>query len=197
MSIIMGLGNPGPDYAGNRHNIGFWSVAQLAKRLGVRLRRQGQAMSAEGMLAGYPVVLATPRTFMNRSGRAARELLELHRKKPEDLVVLHDEVDLVLGKIRIKQAGGHGGHNGLRSIIEVTGTREFLRIRLGVGRPEDRDDDLADWVLSDFAKGEGSTARELAERGADAVETVLTAGVEEAMNHYHVPSSEGRARNDS
>jgi len=196
MNIILGLGNPGPEYAGHRHNIGFWCAARLARRLGVKLRRSGQAMAAVGQLAGVPVALATPRTFMNRSGRAARDLLALHGRKPEDLVVMHDDVDLPLGKLKVKQGGGHGGHNGLRSIIEVTGSREFLRIRLGVGRPEDRGEDLADWVLSDFTRGERPAASELAERGADAVEAVLTTGVKEAMNLYHVPSNEGRARNN-
>ena len=196
MNIILGLGNPGQEYAGHRHNIGFWCADQVARRMGVRMRRSGQAMAAVGQLAGVPVALATPRTFMNRSGRAARELLALHGREPEDLVVLHDDVELPLGKLRVKEGGGHGGHNGLRSIIEVTGSRDFLRIRLGVGRPEDRREDLADWVLSDFGLGERPVARELAERGADAVEAVLTVGVKEAMNLYHVPAGAGRARND-
>jgi PTH1 family peptidyl-tRNA hydrolase len=171
MNIILGLGNPGQEYAGHRHNIGFWCADQVARRMGVRMRRSGQAMAAVGQLA-------------------------LHGRAPEDLVVLHDDVELPLGKLRVKEGGGHGGHNGLRSIIEVTGSRDFLRIRLGVGRPEDRREDLADWVLSDFGLGERPVARELAERGADAVEAVLTAGIKEAMNLYHVPAGAGRARND-
>jgi len=187
MNIILGLGNPGPEYAGHRHNIGFWCADRLAGRLGLRLRRSGEAMAAVGQLAGVPVVLATPRTYMNRSGRAARELLAVHGLGVEDLLVVHDEVDLEFGTLRIKEGGGHGGHNGLRSIIETVGSRDFRRIRLGVGRPESGHLDLADWVLSDFAREERPVAAELAERGADAVEAVLTAGTKAAMNRYHVP----------
>jgi PTH1 family peptidyl-tRNA hydrolase len=196
MKIILGLGNPGPDYDGHRHNIGFRCADVLAGRLGVRLRRRPTCKAALGQLAGVPVVVAKPWTFMNRSGRAAVDLMKLHGAQVDDLIVVHDEVDLPLGKVRIKEGGGHGGHNGLRSIIQATGSREFVRIRLGVGRPEDRREDLADWVLSRFQEEERPVAAELAELGADAVETVLTAGLKAAMNRYHVPPREGRARND-
>ena len=191
MRILLGLGNPGPDYAGHRHNIGFLCADHLARRLGVKLRRSGDVWAAEGHLSGVPVVVAKPRTFMNRSGKAARDLLKLHGDDITDLLVIHDEVELPLGTLRVKEGGGHGGHNGLRSIIQVTGSNEFIRIRLGVGRPVDRNEDLADWVLSDFREEERSAAGELAEHGADAVETVLTDGVAAAMNLHNVPRTRG------
>jgi len=196
MHILLGLGNPGPHYAGHRHNIGFRCADHLARRLRMKLRRTGDVWSAEGQLAGMAVVVAKPRTFMNLSGKAARNLLDLHAAKIEDLLVIHDDVELPLGTLRIKQGGGHGGHNGLRSIIQVTGSNAFMRIRLGVGRPEDRNEDLADWVLSDFSEEERSLAAELAAQGADAVETVLTDGIAAAMNLHNVPRARGEARND-
>jgi len=191
MQILLGLGNPGPDYAGHRHNMGFWCADRLAWRLRLQLRRSGGVWAALGQIAGVPVVVAKPRTFMNRSGQAARDLLALHGEKVADLLVIHDDVELPLGMLRIKQGGGHGGHNGLRSIIQVTGSHDFIRIRLGVGRPEDGDADLAEWVLSDFREDECSAAIELAEHGADAVETVLTDGVAAAMNLHNVPRARG------
>ena len=191
MQILLGLGNPGPDYAGHRHNMGFRCVDHLARRLGMKLRRSGDVWAAVGQIAGVPVVVAKPRTFMNRSGKAARDLLDLHADGIEDLLVIHDDVELALGTLRIKRGGGHGGHNGLRSIIQVTGSPDFIRIRLGVGRPGDMNEDLADWVLSDFAEEECSVAVELAEHGADAVEAVLTDGVAAAMNLHNVPRARG------
>ncbi|MCZ6649336.1 MAG: aminoacyl-tRNA hydrolase [Acidobacteria bacterium] len=191
MQILLGLGNPGPDYAGHRHNMGFRCVDHLTRRLGMKLRRSGDVWAAVGQFVGVPVVVAKPRTFMNRSGRAARDLLDLHADGIEDLLVIHDDVELELGTLRIKRGGGHGGHNGLRSIIQVTGSHDFIRIRLGVGRPGDMNEDLADWVLSDFAEEECSVAVELAEHGADAVEAVLTDGVAAAMNLHNVPRARG------
>ncbi|MCZ6833861.1 MAG: aminoacyl-tRNA hydrolase [Acidobacteria bacterium] len=191
MQILLGLGNPGPDYAGHRHNMGFRCVDHLTRRLGMKLRRSVDVWAAVGQFAGVPVVVAKPRTFMNRSGRAARDLLDLHADGIEDLLVIHDDVELELGTLRIKRGGGHGGHNGLRSIIQVTGSHDFIRIRLGVGRPGDMNEDLADWVLSDFAEEECSVAVELAEHGADAVEAVLTDGVAAAMNLHNVPRARG------
>ncbi|MCZ6600229.1 MAG: aminoacyl-tRNA hydrolase [Acidobacteria bacterium] len=191
MQILLGLGNPGPDYAGHRHNMGFRCVDHLTRRLGMKLRRSGDVWAAVGQFVGVPVVVAKPRMFMNRSGRAARDLLDLHADGIEDLLVIHDDVELELGTLRIKRGGGHGGHNGLRSIIQVTGSHDFVRIRLGVGRPGDMNEDLADWVLSDFAEEECSVAVELAEHGADAVEAVLTDGVAAAMNLHNVPRARG------
>lgn len=196
MYILLGLGNPGPHYAGHRHNIGFRCADQLARRLRLKLRRLGDVWSATGQFAGETVVVAKPRTFMNLSGKAARNLLDLHADGIGDLLVIHDDVELPLGTLRIKQGGGHGGHNGLRSIIQATGSNEFMRIRLGVGRPEGRNEDLADWVLSDFGEEERSVAMALAAQGADAVETVLTDGVAAAMNLHNVPRARGEARND-
>ncbi len=196
MRILLGLGNPGPDYAGHRHNIGFWCADRLARRLGVRLTRGGgQVWEALGQCGGEPLVIAKPRTYMNRSGRAARMLLERHGAAAGDLLVAHDEVDLPLGQLRVKEGGGHGGHNGLRSIMDVLGGGEFIRVRLGVGRPASREADLAQWVLSDFARDEKDEAEALAERGADAVEAILARGLREAMNRFNSRGA-GEARTD-
>ena len=136
-------------------------------------------------MAGVRVVIARATTFMNASGRAATRLLDWHGGRVEDLVVVHDEVELEPGTVRVKDGGGHGGHNGVRSIIALVGEREFVRVRLGVGRPTSSHVELADWVLSDFRRDERSLADEMTERGADAVESIVTGGVEEAMNRFN------------
>ncbi|MFQ5669597.1 MAG: aminoacyl-tRNA hydrolase [Acidobacteriota bacterium] len=196
MWILLGLGNPGSSYANNRHNIGFWCADELARRAGVRLRRAGEhAREAVGQVAGEPVVLVEPRTFMNRSGLAARWALSWHGMCVQDLIAVHDDVDLPLGTLRIKQGGGHGGHNGLRSIIDEL-TADFIRVRLGIGRPSSRREDLAEWVLSDFDAAEHQHGRELAVRGADAVETILISGVTAAMNRFNASSGQEQVRTD-
>jgi PTH1 family peptidyl-tRNA hydrolase len=195
VKILLGLGNPGPEYENNRHNVGMWCAEGLARRLRVRLRRVHHALSEGlGQLAGEPLVVARARTYMNRSGGAARRVLERHGAGIQDLMVAHDDVDLSLGVLRVKAGGGAGGHNGLRSIMEVLGGGDFTRIRLGVGRPASAGVDLADWVLEDFDRDEEDTARELAERGMDAVEVILAAGVTAAMNRFNVSTTQGGAR---
>ena len=190
MRIVLGLGNPGPEYASHRHNIGFRCVDRLAARLGIRLKRVDRNVrQAVGQMAGVPVVVACATTFMNASGRAAGRLLEWHGGSVEDLIVAHDEVDLDMGTVKVKDGGGHGGHNGLRSIIEQLGERQFVRVRIGVGRPTSSRVELADWVLSDFHADERTLAGEMAERGADAVESIVTGGAGEAMNRFNSSSA--------
>ena len=186
MKIVLGLGNPGPEYASQRHNVGFWCVDRLARRLRIRLKRADRNVrQAFGQVAGVPVVVAKPTTFMNASGGAAARLLEGHGSTIHDLIVVHDDADLSFETVRIKDGGGHGGHNGVRSIVERVGDSGFVRVRLGLGRPASARVDLADWVLADFDPEERPGAEQMAERAADAVEGLIVLGIGEAMNRFN------------
>ncbi|MFD2091846.1 aminoacyl-tRNA hydrolase [Blastococcus deserti] len=184
----MGLGNPGPGYAGNRHNVGVMVLDELAARAGIRLSpgkgARSRAVSGEGRLAGRRVVLARPLTYMNESGGPVRGLLDYHRIPVDDLVVVHDELDLPFATVRLKRGGGEGGHNGLRSITRSTGTKDYLRVRVGIGRPPGRQDP-ADFVLKDFSAVERKELDLLVGEAADAVETLLVKGLEAAQNEVH------------
>ncbi|HEV7869807.1 MAG TPA: aminoacyl-tRNA hydrolase [Modestobacter sp.] len=185
---MVGLGNPGPGYAGNRHNVGAMVLAELAARAGIRLSAgkgpRARALSGEGRLAGRRVVLAQPLTYMNESGGPVRGLLDYHHLPATDLVVVHDELDLPFETVRLKRGGGEGGHNGLRSISRSLGTRDYLRVRVGIGRPPGRQDP-ADFVLKDFSVTERKTLDLLVSEGADAAELLLERGLEAAQNTVH------------
>ena len=193
--LVVGLGNPGPGFSGNRHNIGAVVVEALARRAGVILRaHKARAMvaqlhlgSATGGAPGPAVVLALPRTYMNDSGRAVAALLRFFSTPVDRLVVVHDELDVDAGRVRLKFGGGEGGHNGLRSISAAVGTREYLRVRVGIGRPPGRTDP-ADFVLHDFSPGERKALPFLVEDAADAVEMLITVGLLEAQQRFHAPS---------
>jgi PTH1 family peptidyl-tRNA hydrolase len=184
----VGLGNPGPGYAGNRHNVGAMVLDELAARAGVRLSTgkgaRSRALSGEGRLAGRRVVLARPQTYMNESGGPVRGLLDYHHIPVEDLVVVHDDLDLPFTSVRLKRGGGEGGHNGLRSISRSTGTRDYLRVRVGIGRPPGRQDP-ADFVLKDFSAVERKELDFLVAEAVDATETLLERGLEAAQNLVH------------
>jgi len=186
--LVVGLGNPGPGYAGNRHNIGAMVLAELAGRAGVRLSAgkgpRSRSLSGEGRLAGRRVVLAQPLTYMNESGGPVRGLLDYHHLPVTDLVVVHDELDIPFEAVRLKRGGGEGGHNGLRSISRSTGTRDYLRVRVGIGRPPGRQDPV-DFVLKDFSAVERKTLDLLVVEAADATELVLERGLEAAQNTVH------------
>jgi len=186
--LLVGLGNPGPGYAGNRHNIGAMVLAELAGRAGVRLSAgkgpRSRSLSGEGRLAGRRVVLAQPLTYMNESGGPVRGLLDYHHLPVTDLVVVHDELDIAFEAVRLKRGGGEGGHNGLRSISRSTGTRDYLRVRVGIGRPPGRQDP-ADFVLKDFSAVERKTLDLLVVEAADATELLLERGLEAAQNTVH------------
>ncbi|WP_236830789.1 aminoacyl-tRNA hydrolase [Blastococcus sp. KM273128] len=186
--MVVGLGNPGPAYAGNRHNVGAMVLDELARRAGIRLApgkgARARAASGEGRLAGRRVVLAQPSTYMNESGGPVRGLLDYHKLPPEQLVVVHDELDIDYGVVRLKRGGGEGGHNGLRSITRSTGTREYLRVRVGIGRPPGRQDP-ADFVLRDFSATERKELDLLLVEAADATEALLATGLEAAQNQVH------------
>jgi PTH1 family peptidyl-tRNA hydrolase len=186
--LIVGLGNPGPGYAGNRHNVGAMVLDELATRAGVRLSpgkgARSRALAGEGRLAGRRVVLARPLSYMNESGGPVRGLLDYHRLPADDLVVVHDELDLPFSVVRLKRGGGEGGHNGLRSITKSTGTKDYLRVRVGIGRPPGRQDP-ADYVLKDFSSTERKELDLLIGEAADAVEALLVNGLEAAQNDVH------------
>ncbi|MGY1630914.1 aminoacyl-tRNA hydrolase [Geodermatophilus sp. SYSU D01186] len=186
--LIVGLGNPGPSYAGNRHNVGAMVLDLLADRAGIRLSpgkgKRARTLIGEGRLAGRRVVMARPTSYMNESGGPVRGLLDYHSIPPTDLVVLHDELDIPFASVRLKRGGGEGGHNGLRSISRSTGTKDYLRVRVGIGRPPGRQDP-ADFVLKDFSATERKELDLLLVEAADAAEELLTRGLEAAQNVVH------------
>lgn len=183
--LVVGLGNPGPRYAGNRHNAGFLVVDALAARRGERWRsHRARAEVVETRLAGVPAVLVKPRTFMNRSGQAVAPLRDFFKVPAERVLVVHDELDIAFGAMKLKRGGGAGGHKGLKSLTASLGGPEYVRLRFGIGRPPGRMDP-ADYVLRDFSSVERGELDVLVERSADAVETVLADGLEKAQNVYH------------
>jgi peptidyl-tRNA hydrolase, PTH1 family len=183
--LIAGLGNPGPGYAGNRHNAGFMVADVLAARAGARFKAgKFRAMAAEGHLAGLSVIIIKPLTFMNESGVAVGGVSGYYRLGAGQIVVIHDELDLPFGTIRLKRGGGDNGHNGLRSVAAHLGTRDYYRVRIGIGRPPGRMDPAA-YVLRDFPAAERKELPLVLERAADAVEALLSDGLAAAQNAFH------------
>ena len=183
--IIAGLGNPGPEYAGNRHNAGHMVVDLLAERMGSRFKaHRTRNEIADGRLAGVPVTLAKPRTYMNESGGPVAALASFYKVPPERVVVVHDELDIPFGAIRLKLGGGDNGHNGLRSVTRSLGTNAYNRVRVGIGRPPGRMD-AATFVLRDFSAAERKELPLLIDRGAEAVETLLSKGMAATQNTFH------------
>ena len=186
--LIVGLGNTGRKYAGNRHNIGFMAVDRLAAKHGLLLNRvQNKALVANGRLANHPVILAKPQTMMNGSGDAVDPLAKFYKVPPANVLVIYDEIDIEFGMVRIREKGSSGGHNGMRSVIQHLG-QEFPRIRLGVGRPNGKMPVHA-YVLQDFAKDELPLVDEVLETAVSAVETFLSEGINMAMNKYNTKRS--------
>ncbi|MEU0547534.1 aminoacyl-tRNA hydrolase [Micromonospora sp. NPDC005979] len=186
--LVVGLGNPGREYAGNRHNVGFMVAELLAGRVGARFGRHKRAVAevAEGRLGfgGPKLVLVKPLTYMNLSGGPVAALSQFYKVPPAQVVAVHDELDIEFGQVRIKFGGGEGGHNGLRSMSKSLGTKDYVRVRFGVGRPPGRQDP-ADFVLSDFGAAERKELDFLVDRAADVVESVIVKGVEPTQNLYH------------
>jgi PTH1 family peptidyl-tRNA hydrolase len=189
MRAIVGLGNPGSEYAGTRHNIGFEVVNELARRWQVRLR-PWKSVADLVVISGSGVVLVEPTTFMNLSGEAVSRVIDFHKLDVSDVLVVVDEVQLPLGRLRLRRSGSAGGHNGLKSIIQHIGT-EFPRLRVGVGRGDPRWE-LADHVLSRFGRDEREAAAEVVSRAADAAETFVNEGIDAAMNRFNQTSGEER-----
>lgn len=193
MKLVVGLGNPGYLYAGNRHNVGFMAVDQVAKDLGVKFdRKQGHARTGMGMLGNKKILLARPQTFMNASGESVSALMKRWDIKPQDVIVIHDDLDLPLGKLRLRFGGGPGGHNGLKSIIARLGTQEFHRVRIGIGRPEintedagEKDAAVVDYVLSNFTPEEKKVIDTILPKVSEAVISIIRDGIVEAMNRFN------------
>lgn len=186
--LVVGLGNPGEAYARTRHNVGAEVVEILAKRHGARLRKsKDRALVGDVRIAGRHVVLAVPQTYMNDSGIAVGALARRHETTPERIVVVHDELDLEPAVLRVKAGGGLAGHNGLRSIKQHLKSPDFLRVRVGVGKPVSKDHG-ADHVLSRFGKREREAVDVTLELAADAVETIVADGVDVAMNRFNTRS---------
>ena len=185
--MVVGLGNPGREYAATRHNIGFRVVEAFAAAHDIRLRRHGSdARAGRGVLGGDDLWVAEPLTFMNRSGAAVQFLLREAGGSVQALVVVHDDLDLAFGRLRFKRRGGAGGHNGVRSIIETLGTDEFLRLKVGIGRPAPGRDPV-DYVLEPFAPDEGPGVTAMVETACEALGVALTDDVTTAMDRFHVP----------
>lgn len=185
MKIIAGLGNPGDRYLFTRHNLGFMVADRLALTHNLSFRRKKfDALFAEGSLSGVPVILLKPQTFMNLSGAAVGPLVRFLKADPSDLVVVHDDLDLPFGTLRIKDGGGDGGHKGLQSVIEALGTDAFLRLRLGIGKPAAKELVEA-YVLEPFGKDEMDELPALLERACSALMEILTAGARPAMNKFN------------
>ncbi|HUB38408.1 MAG TPA: aminoacyl-tRNA hydrolase [Streptosporangiaceae bacterium] len=183
--LIIGLGNPGPSYAGNRHNVGFMCCDEIAVGMGAKFRRdRSRSVAVSGLLAGRPVTIAKPTTFMNLSGGPVAALSRFLKVPADRIVVIHDELDLPFGSIRMKLGGGDNGHNGLRSVTASLGTRDYYRIRIGIGRPPGRMDP-ADYVLRNFAPAERADLPVLLGRAADAVDALLAQGLAAAQNAFH------------
>ena len=191
--LVVGLGNPGPKYAGHRHNIGAMVIAELARQAGSTLRehKAGRAWAAEVRLGTAPdgapgprAVLARPLTYMNLSGGPVRGLMKFYKVPLEQVVVVHDELDIDFGAVRLKRGGGEGGHNGLRSISQSLGSRDYLRVRLGIGRPPGRQD-AASYVLTDFPSRDKVDVDLLIGDGVDAVHDLVHLGLEPTQQRFH------------
>lgn len=183
--LVVGLGNPGPGYAGNRHNAGRMVAELLGRRIGAALRRQrSRAEVADGRLGGTPVAIGIPRAYMNVSGAPVAALRDFYKIPVERIVVIHDDLDVPFGEIRLKHDGGSGGHNGLRSVSAALGTGDYYRVRFGIGRPPGHMDP-ADFVLRDFTPAQRKELPLLLDRCADAVEALLHDGLERAQNSFH------------
>jgi PTH1 family peptidyl-tRNA hydrolase len=183
--LIVGLGNPGREYAGNRHNVGFDCVDLLAEKHGIALSKsQHKARLGTGQVAGRQAILAEPQTYVNSSGEAVGAVARYYKVAPEDVLVIYDDLDLPQGTIRLRPGGSSGGHNGIKSIIEHLGTQAFPRVRIGIGRPPGRMEPK-DYVLQDFSAAEREGMAEVYDRVVDAVETFIREGIREAMNRYN------------
>jgi PTH1 family peptidyl-tRNA hydrolase len=185
LKLIVGLGNPGAKYAGTRHNVGFRVAEQLAAGAGIALKKAGyQGFYGVGRVAGVEATILLPQTFMNLSGASVGSACKSLGIVPGDLIVIHDDIDLPFGALRIRAGGGHGGHNGIRSIREVLGHGDFVRVKIGVGRPT-AGGDVAGYVLSPFPPAERQSLGRVLDEAAAAVTAILSRGVPQAMNEFN------------
>jgi peptidyl-tRNA hydrolase, PTH1 family len=191
MKLVVGLGNPGGGYAQSRHNLGFMCLAHFARTQGVAFdKKQGKARTGTGRVGGETVILARPQTFMNLSGESVSLLVQKFKIELDDLLVVHDDLDLPLGRIRLRKGGGSGGHKGIESIIACLGSRDFARLRVGIGRPNEAgfgssEEDVISYVLNDFTPDEEREIDKVIPRVSEAILCFLTDGLAAAMNRYN------------
>jgi len=184
MYIIVGLGNPGRQYDGTRHNVGFHVIDLLAQRHNIKVNKlKHKALYGEGFWAGEKVILAKPQTFMNLSGESVRDMVEFYKIEPENLIVVYDDIDIDTGLLRIRMKGSAGSHNGMKSIIYQVQSQDFPRVRIGIGRPEF--EDLSSYVLGKFTKDEIPLIKDAIENASDAIEMIVEKGIDLAMNRYN------------
>jgi len=187
--LVVGLGNPGGGYARHRHNLGFMTLDRFAERHGFKFARQDAgAQVATGSFEGSPLTLAKPQKYMNLSGAVVRPLLRRYARGPADLIVVYDELDLPLGRLRVRKDGSHGGHNGMRDIIASLGSQDFTRVRLGIGRPP-AGEDPAEYVLRSFTPDERPIVERMLDDAVAALEKILRDGVDSAMNEFNRASA--------
>jgi PTH1 family peptidyl-tRNA hydrolase len=192
MKLIAGLGNPGKNYAHNRHNLGFQCINYIAKKHSITVKQiQCQSKTGKGKIEGSDVILARPRTYVNNSGNAIASLMRKHHIPIQDIVIIYDDMDLPVGKIRIRPGGNPGGHKGIKSIISSLGSRDFCRIKIGIGRPiadeanKIEESDIIDYVLSNFSTEEQKKIDDAFQRATEAVECIISDGVTAAMNKFN------------
>jgi PTH1 family peptidyl-tRNA hydrolase len=184
MLVVVGLGNPGKQYDGTRHNVGFDTIDYLADRNNISMNKvKYKAVIGEGFIGREKVMLVKPQTYMNLSGRSVREIVNFYKLSIEDLIVIYDDIDTEVGKLRIRKKGSAGTHNGMKSIIYEIQSDQFSRVRIGIGKPQYGN--LADFVLGKFSKEDRSFINESVKRSAEAVETLISEGIELAMNRYN------------
>ncbi len=184
--LIVGLGNPGKQYENTRHNAGFLAIDALARELGIRVSRlRFQGLCGEGMLGGKHVLLLKPSTFMNESGRSVKAAMDFYKLPPSQVLVLFDDINLPVGRLRIRRKGSDGGHNGMKNIIYLSGSDQFPRIKLGIGEKPHPDYSLADWVLSRFTQDEGEKLSEALESACKAAKLIAAGKTDAAMNLYN------------
>lgn len=185
MKLIVGLGNPGRQYQGTRHNIGFAVVDELARKAGIALAsNKFEGEYGQGTLAGSKAALLKPQTYMNLSGDSVAPAARFYKVEPDNLIVVHDELDLPFGRLQLKKGGGTGGHNGLSSIVERLGNGDFIRLRIGIGKPETKER-VVGHVLGGFAKGEAGVVKEVTAKAVEAIEAIILKGLQKAMTEFN------------
>ncbi|MDE7098512.1 MAG: aminoacyl-tRNA hydrolase [Ruminococcus sp.] len=184
--IIVGLGNPGMEYDGTRHNAGFFTIDNLAKNIGADINRlKFKGKTAETVIEGKRCLLLKPTTYMNNSGESVVQAMEFYKIDAENIIVIYDDISLEPGKLRIRRKGSHGGHNGIRSIIDLTGRDDFPRIKIGVGKKPHPDYDLAKWVLGKFRKEDAEKLQLSADNAVECIKLMVSGKTDEAMNRFN------------
>lgn len=186
MKLIIGLGNPGNQYAKTRHNIGFIIIGHLAEELGIKVDKvKFKSIIGEGFIGTEKVVLAKPQTFMNLSGEAVLDMVQWYKVEPEDILVIYDDMDLPAGRLRLRTQGSAGGHNGMKSIIYLIQSDKFPRLRVGIGRPENRNIETVNFVLGRFGDEEGEVMTQAVKKASEAIVRAIENGVEKTMNEVN------------